>query len=242
MSVPKWNEEREQALRDFVGDESPVSQETVAGAAEALETSSRSISSKLRKIGYEVEKAAESHSRVFSDDEAANLQAFVEANPGEYTYGELAAAFADGKFTSKQLQGKIMSMELGELVKPTPKAESTKTYSDEEEATFVSMADDGAYLEDIAEVLGRSIPSVRGKALSLLRSERINAIPKLKESHAKAAADVLEGVDVENLTVEEIAEATGKTPRGIKTMLTRRGINCANYKGADKAAKKAEAA
>ena len=54
MAVPKWTEERTQSLTDFVGGESPVSQATVASAAESLETSPRSVSSKLRKMGFEV--------------------------------------------------------------------------------------------------------------------------------------------------------------------------------------------
>ena len=57
MAVPKWNDERTTQLTGYVGNESPVSQATVAAAAEELETSSRSISSKLRKMGFEVELA-----------------------------------------------------------------------------------------------------------------------------------------------------------------------------------------
>ena len=39
MALPKWTDERTSALTDFVGDESPVSQATVAEAAAGLETS-----------------------------------------------------------------------------------------------------------------------------------------------------------------------------------------------------------
>ena len=49
MALPKWTDERTQQLTDFVGSESPVSQATVANAADELETSVRSVSSKLRK-------------------------------------------------------------------------------------------------------------------------------------------------------------------------------------------------
>ncbi len=47
MALPKWTDERTQQLTDFIGGESPVSQATVANAAEELETSVRSVSSKL---------------------------------------------------------------------------------------------------------------------------------------------------------------------------------------------------
>ena len=39
MALPKWTDERTQALVDFVGSESPISQDTVANAADELETS-----------------------------------------------------------------------------------------------------------------------------------------------------------------------------------------------------------
>ena len=39
-------------------------------------------------------------------------------------------------------------------------------------------------------------------------------------------------VDIENMNVEDIADEIGKTVRGVKTMLTRRGLTCADYDGA----------
>ena len=66
MALPKWTDERTNQLTDFVGDEAPISQATVAEAADQLETSTRSISSKLRKMGYEVELASTATSPTFS--------------------------------------------------------------------------------------------------------------------------------------------------------------------------------
>jgi len=43
--------------------------------------------------------------------------------------------------------------------------------------------------------------------------------------------------NIGDLTVEAIAESIGKTPRGVKTMLTRRGLTAADYDGAAKSAK-----
>jgi len=40
--------------------------------------------------------------------------------------------------------------------------------------------------------------------------------------------------DIGSMGVEDIAEAIGKTARGVKTMLTRRGISAADYDGAAK--------
>jgi len=238
MALPKWTDERTAQLTSFIGDESPVSQNTVAEAADQLETSTRSVSSKLRKMGYEVELASARASRTFSADQEATLAAFVQDNSGQYTYAQIAENFAGGEFSAKSVQGKILSMELTAHVAPAPKVETTRTYSADEEATFISMVNDGAFVEAIAGALDRSINSVRGKALSLLRSGEIDAIPRQEHTKGGAKEDPLGDLgDVSGMTVEQIAEAIGKTPRGVKTMLTRRGVSASDYDGAGKAAK-----
>lgn len=237
MALPKWTDERTEALTNFVGSESPVSQATVAEAADNLETSPRSISSKLRKMGYEVELASAASGRSFSDDQEATLRAFVTDNSGDYTYAQIAEHFEGGAFSPKSIQGKILSMELTEHVAPAPVPESVRTYTADEEATFISMVNDGAFVEAIAEAMGRSVNSVRGKALSLLRSGDIQAIPRQENTKGTSNADPLADLDVADMTVEAIAEAIGKTARGVKTMLTRRGLTASDYDGAAKAAK-----
>ena len=235
MALPKWTDERTQQLVDFVG-EGPISQAQVADAADELETSTRSVSSKLRKMGYEVELASSVSTKSFSDEQEATLEAFVTDNSGQYTYAEIADSFENGHFSAKSIQGKILSMELTSHVKPAEKQESVRTYSPEEEATFISMVNDNAFVEEIADALGKSVNSIRGKALSLLRSGDINAIPKQKETKGSSKADPLSDLngELDGMTVEEIADEIGKTVRGVKTMLTRRGLQCANYNGAAK--------
>lgn len=241
MALPKWTDERTEQLNNFVGDESPISQATVAEAADQLETSTRSVSSKLRKMGFDVELASASSARAFSEAQESTLATFVQDNSGEYTYAQIAENFEGGAFSAKSIQGKILSMELTDHVKPAPKVETVRTYSPEEENTFVEMVNDGAYVEQIADALDRSVNSVRGKALSLLRSGDINAIPRQEHTKGVSKEDPLADLgDVSGMTVEAIAEAIGKTARGVKTMLTRRGLSAADYDGAAKAAKAAQ--
>ena len=234
MALPKWTDERTQQLTDFVGSESPISQSTVANAADELETSTRSVSSKLRKMGFDVELASASASKSFSDEQEATLSNFVQDNSGQYTYAEIASNFEGGAFSAKSIQGKILSMQLTEHVKPAPKQESVKTYSDDEESTFIEMVNNGDFVEAIAEALGRSVNSIRGKALSLLRAGEINAIPKQEHVKGNGKADVLADLDISDMSVEDIADEIGKTVRGVKTMLTRRGLRCADYDGSAK--------
>lgn len=240
MALPKWTEERTAALTSFVGDESPISQATVAEAADQLDTSTRSVSSKLRKMGYEVELASQAGGKGFTEAQEATLASFVSDNSGQYTYAQIAEHFENGAFSAKQIQGKILSMELTGHVAPAPKAETVRTYTEAEEAQFVQLVQSGAFVEQIAEAMGRTVNSVRGKALSLLRSGDIDAIPRQEHTKGADKSDPLEGVDVAGMTVEAIAEAIGKTARGVKTMLTRRGLAAADYDGAAKAAKAAQ--
>jgi len=98
------------------------------------------------------------------------------------------------------------------------------------------MIGNGDFVEDIADALGKSINSIRGKALSLSRTHGVS-MPKQRESHAKVKTDALEALgSVSDMSVEDIADAIGKTVRGVKTMLTHRSISCSNYDGAKKAA------
>ncbi len=237
-TLPKWTEERTAQLVTLVGEETPVGQELVGKCAVELETTNRSISSKLRKMGYDVELASAGATKTFTDEQADNLSDFVADNAGEFTYGEIAAQFEDGKFSAKQIQGKILSMELTDSVKATPKAESVRTYTPEEEATFLSMVAENAFLEEIADALSKELNSVRGKALSFLRSGEIESIPKQRDVKGKDKVDALEALgDIAAYTVETLAEALGKTPRGVRTMLTRRGLTISDYDGAAKQAK-----
>lgn len=239
--MANWNDENTAqltALADAVGGE--VSQADLDNmVAELGDVTKRSVGAKLRKMGYEVQKASDVKASTWSEEDTQALNDFVVDNTGSFTYAEIAAQFNDGSFSTKQVQGKILSLELTEHVKPTPKAEtvSTKTYSDEEEAQFIALANEGKGIEAIAQALGRTVPQARGKALSLLQQERISAIPATEVKTAKASTDIFEGLNVAEMTVAELVEATEKTERGIKSTLSRRGVDCADYKGAAKKAK-----
>jgi len=230
-----WNQENTDRLVELAGT-GVVSQESLISIAETLGTTARSIGAKLRKMDYEVAKAAPKVSN-WTPEQEAELSAVVNNNPNALTYAEIAATFNEGSFTAKQIQGKLLSMELFGLVRKADKVAPTRTYSEEEEEKFVALAKDGASMEELAEAFGRQISSVRGKALSLLKSELITEMPKQESSKARARTDIFEGIDVAASTVEQLVEATGKSVRGIKSILSRRGITCSDYDGAAKRAK-----
>lgn len=238
-TTKNWSDEAVDQLMQIVGNESPVSVDSVERAAEQLGKTTRSIASKLRQLDREVASLAKEKTSAFTADEGADLADFVNANAGNLTYKEIAENFAGGKFTAKQIQGKLLALELTGSVKPAEKVEVARTYTEAEEATFVRMADGGSYIEEIAAKLNKTVASVRGKALSLTRKGQIAKIPAQKESHAKESVDQVTalGDAIHTMTVAEIAAKVDKTERGLRTLLTRRGIKVADYDGAAKKAK-----
>lgn len=232
----KWSDEAVATLLATVGSESPVSVASVEKAAEVLGFTTRSIASKLRKLERDVTSMAKEKTSSFTAEEGEALEAFVADNAGNLTYKEIAEQFADGKFSAKQVQGKLLALELTGEVKAAEKVETARTYTEAEENKFVSLANGGSFIEDIAAALGKTVASVRGKALSLTRNGQITSIPAQKESHAKSDVDPVAalGASIATMTVAEIATAVSKTERGMRTLLTRRGLDCADYKGSQK--------
>lgn len=239
--MSKWNEENTQQLQQIVGSNIdvtvPVTQ--LEAAAAMLDTTVKSIAAKLRNMGYSVESLANAKTSTFSEDESNELRSFLEANPGTYNYKEISELVAGGKFTNKQIQGKVLALELTHLVKPTEKVVVAAKYTEAEEARFIQLVAEGAFIEDLAAEFDKPINSIRGKALSLHTKGLIDKIPAQRVSNAKVSADPISdlGESIAEMTVAEIAEKTGKTERGVKTALTRRMIKVADYDGEAKGLK-----
>lgn len=239
----KWTEERTATLISIVGDATPVTAETVQQATDSLGegTTNRSVASKLRNMGYEVASTAKTVGKSYSEAEEAEITTFLNANPEQFTYAEIASQVLGGSRSAKQIQGKILSMELYGKVKATPAQVRVKSYTDEEEAKLRSLVLAGGFIEDIAEAMDRPVNSIRGKILSMSRVDDSIKIPKQRVYKDKAKDAFTELGDVSGMTVEKIAEAIDKTERGVKTLLTHRGIDCSDYKGAKRHEKIEEA-
>lgn len=242
MTKFAWNDENTAQLIEAIGIETLVSQDQLKSIADELGHTARGVGSKIRSLvkagtlSVEVQKASEASKSAWTMEEEAGLVDFLNQNDGALTYTEIAATFLAGKFTAKQVQGKVLSLELTDKVKKAEKVAPKRGYSEAEEAQYVEMANAGASLEAIAEAMGRPLNSIRGKGLSLHREGRISDIPTQATSNAKGREDWLaphlESLD--EMTVAELAEATNKSERGIKNTLTRRGLSCADHNGAGK--------
>tara|TARA_A100000164_G_C21929899_1_gene785021 strand:- start:1350 stop:2033 length:684 start_codon:yes stop_codon:yes gene_type:complete len=220
MSKFEYTDEMVARMNDVAG--SGVTEDIIESLVEEFEFPRRSVTAKLRKLGYDVPKKPGA-APVFSADETEALAKFLEDNSGSHTADEIAATFADAKFTSRQINGKALSLEMTSHIKPAEKKVTPKTYTAEQEAEIASMVEGGSFLEDIADAIGKPVNSVRGKLLSMgLKAEQ-------REKKA-VKSDPYEGIDdMLDQSVEELAENFGKTVRGVKTVLTRRGLACSDY-------------
>jgi hypothetical protein len=199
-----------------------LTEETITALCDEFEFPRRSVTAKLRKLGYDVPKKP-GQAPVFSAEETDALKSFLSANNGSLTAEEIAAKFAGGKFNARQINGKVLSLELTSAVKPAEKKVQPKTFTEAEEAVIKQLVESGAFLEDIATRLSKPVNSVRGKLLSM----GLKAKQRDKKEAKKDAYDGIEAMT--GKTVKEIAEHFGKTERGVKTVLTRRGLSASDY-------------
>ena len=200
---------------------SGVDEDKILALMEEFNFPRRSVAAKLRKQGFDVPKKPGDAPK-FSEQQTEDLKSFLEENSGEFTAEEIAGDhFTD--FTARQITGKALSLEMTHHIKPAERKVTPKTYTEAQEKTIAKMVDKGAYLEDIAEAVDKPVNSVRGKLLSM----QLKAPQKNKKESAKDPYDGIQNMLTK--TVDELAEHFDKTPRGVKTVLSRRKLACADY-------------
>jgi hypothetical protein len=200
-----------------------VTEETIAQLCDEFEFPRRSVTAKLRKQGYDVPHKPKALP-TFTDAETTELREFLEANDGVFTAEEIAERLADGKFNARQINGKVLSLEMTGSIKPADKKVAPRTYNEAEEAQITSMVADNAFIEEIAEALGKPVASIRGKLLSM----QLKAPQRDKKEPRSDAYTGIEELATKH-TVAELAEHYGKTERGVKTVLSRRGLSATDY-------------
>lgn len=201
---------------------SGVTEALVEGLCEEFDFPRRSVTAKLRKLNFDVPKKP-SAPPVFNKEETDELKSFLSGNTGVFTAEEIASQFMGGKFSSRQINGKALSLEMTSYIKPAEKKVTPKTYTDAEEVVIRAMVEKEAFIEDIAGALNKTVPSVRGKLLSM----GLKAVQRDKKTSRNDPYEGIENMLEKN--VEDLATHFDKTPRGVRTVLTRRKLSCANY-------------
>ena len=201
---------------------SGVTEEVIQSLCDEFEFPRRSVTAKLRKLGFDVPKKPGA-APVFSAEQTEALRTFLSDNSGSYTAEEIAETFSNGDFTARQINGKALSLEMTQHIKPAEKKVTPKTYTEAEETTIDGMVSAGNYLEEIADAGGKTVASVRGKLLSM-------GLKAPQRDRKASKSDPYEGIEgMTDQTVEALSEHFGKTVRGVKTVLTRRGLSCSDY-------------
>lgn len=223
MSKFEYTEDMVARMQEVAKNE--LTEEAIEALMAEFDFPRRSVTAKLRKLGFEVPKKPGA-APIFSADETEALAEYLDDNSGELTAEEIAAHFSDAwgrEVTARQINGKALSMEKTGDIKPAEKKVAPRTYSDAEEATIAKLVGEGKFLEDVADAVGRPVNSIRGKLLSM-------GLKAPQRDKKAAKSDPYEGIeDMLDKSVEEIATAFDKTVRGVKTVLTRRGLSCADY-------------
>jgi hypothetical protein len=223
MSKFEYTDEMVARMHDVA--KSEITEQSIEDLMTEFDFPRRSVTAKLRKLGYDVPKKPGA-APIFSADETAALSEYLNDNSGELTAEEIAEHFSGvwgREVTARQINGKALSMELTGSIKPAEKKVAPRSYTEAEEAQIASLVAAGKFLEDIAEAVGRPVNSVRGKLLSM-------SLKAPQRDKKATKSDPYEGIeDMLDKSVEEIATAFDKTVRGVKTVLTRRGLSCADY-------------
>ena len=95
MSKFEYTEDMVARMNDVAA--SGVTEDIIESLVDEFEFPRRSVTAKLRKLGYDVPKKPGA-APVFSADETEALAKFLEDNSGVHTADEIAATFADGQF------------------------------------------------------------------------------------------------------------------------------------------------
>lgn len=216
----KWTDELTEKLISKVKDvKGEIPYSTVETLAQEFETSTRSIAGKLRSLGYQVGRKVVTKTKSYSEKEEALIKQMVEQG----AYIEDIAAKLGREV--KQIRGKLLSMKLTAPTK-NKKEPRKKTYTPEEEEKIRQMVEQGAFIEDIAEALGRTVPQIRGKLLSM----RLKAPMKNKKEKVsnKIYTDEVIAKITEMFkagkTETEIAEELGLKKAGLHRKLVQLGL------------------
>ena len=94
---------------------SGVTEDVIQELCNEFEFPRRSVTAKLRKLGFDVPKKPGA-APVFSPEETEALSSFLSDNSGVHTAEEIAATFADGNFTARQINGKGLSLEMTQRI------------------------------------------------------------------------------------------------------------------------------
>ena len=106
MSKFEYTDDMVAAMHDVAG--TGVTEATIENLMSDFDFPRRSVTAKLRKLGYDVPKKPGA-APVFSADETEALATFLTDNSGDLTAEEISEAFADGSETASNVDPDILA-------------------------------------------------------------------------------------------------------------------------------------
>lgn len=226
MSNYKYTDEMIARMKDVCAD--GATEEKIASLVEEFGFNRRSVAAKLRSLEIEVPSKVEAPK--FTAEETEAFRAYVTSNSGNLNAEEISKGFMNGKFSSRQVMGKALALELTGHIKKTEKTAKPKTYTEAEESKITALVNAGKFLEEIAEAVGKTVNSVRGKLLSMdLKAPQKNKKAPTEGGSYPALAELAPTMTVEELVAHYEKTKPGTTARGVKTALSRRQVAAKNY-------------
>lgn len=197
----------------------PIPPSAVMYKASLLGTSSGELAKVLHYLGYTPMNYVPTASKVWNLNDEEELIEFIRQNEKKLTFEELAKAVCGGKYSTRQITGKTISLGLQSLVK----SRSYHKYSDEETKYLIKLLKLGCTYYQIVAETSRSIKSISTK-LGCMRREG-TPVDELIENP--------EGFqyETEHLLLSEIARLHKISTTLTKQLLRQYKLDCIDYKG-----------
>jgi DNA-binding CsgD family transcriptional regulator len=216
----KWTEELVAKLVEGLDKNTEVPYSKCQEIAENLNISDRSVTGKLRVLGFKVGRKTKP-GKVYTPEDEERIRKMVEKG---YTQKQIADKL--GK-DIKSIGGKLLAMGIKGVERGVPKKEAApKKFTEAEEAKIKELAENGAYVEEIADALGKTVQQIRGKLVSM----KISGVPTknkktaTKKVYTDAVVEQVKALAAEGKSVEEIAEALELNEKGLRSKMGKLGL------------------
>lgn len=201
--------------------ESPIDFKLVIYKAQELNTSSTELCKALHYLGFTIQNYITSKNKAWNINDENELLDFIRENEGKLTFADLARMVCGGKYSARQVTGKVAALGLSSLVVST----TYKRFSDEETESLINLLHLGCEYPQIIQELGKSTHSI-GRKISYLKKEGLITQRDIDFPVGLA-------YDTEHLLLAEVARLHSISITLAKFLMRRYKLNCIDFKGAE---------
>ena len=160
--------------------------------------------------------------KIYTDEVIATINSKL-AGKSEVAYAEVEALADELGIPTKSLAPKLRS--LGYVVGKKAQGAPEKAYTPEQEALIKEMVNRGYFIEDIAAKLGKTVPQIRGKLLSMKLSAPLKNKKEPKPKiYTPELIEQIKGMINSGKDIATIASELSLNEKGLKTTLAKLGL------------------